>query len=89
NGQCVTYYSGGGCSGALGSYKPTCEGNCFQYSSFNSLFTVGTVIPPKGTACSVYSDNNCRNKISDIKNSIATKCTTFSTANSMKCYYSC
>lgn len=27
--ECVTYYGGGGCNNPVGSYRPTCEGNCF------------------------------------------------------------
>lgn len=88
-GECVTYYSGSDCQDALSSYKPTCAGNCFQYSSFSSLYTIGSTLPPLGTACQVYSDNNCQNQIADIKNSISSKCTSFSSANSMKCWYSC
>lgn len=88
-GECVTYYSGQGCQGPEGSYVPTCKGDCFQYSSFSSLYTVGNTLAIKGTSCDAFSDNNCQNQIASTGNHISTQCTSFSTANSMKCYYDC
>lgn len=46
NGECVQYWSDSDCqggqgSGEIGSYKPTCAGNCFQYDSFYSLKASG------------------------------------------------
>lgn len=88
-GECVTYYSGEDCSGPLGSYVPDCTGNCFQYSSFSSLHTVGRTILPAGTDCVIYSDSNCQNEIADTGNHIPTECTSFSEAQSMQCYFNC
>lgn len=88
-GECVTYYSGQNCQNPEGSYVPTCKGNCFQYSSFSSLFTSGRTITGTGTDCAVYSDSNCQNKIADTGNHVSNQCTSFSTANSMKCYFNC
>ncbi|KAF2455246.1 hypothetical protein BDY21DRAFT_350258 [Lineolata rhizophorae] len=88
-GQCVTYYSDSDCSTALGSFKPTCEGNCFQFASFSSLGTAGTLLPPAGTDCEVFSDDNCQSKIADTGNHIPSECTGFSTARSMRCFYNC
>ena len=86
-GECVTYYSDQAHTNPLGSYVPTCKGNCFQYSSFQSLRTEGALA--KGTDCAVYSDSNCQNKIADTGNHIAVQYTSFSSANSMQCYYNC
>ncbi|PTU22035.1 hypothetical protein P175DRAFT_0500890 [Aspergillus ochraceoroseus IBT 24754] len=88
-GECVTYYGGANCDSPLGSFKPTCQGNCFQYSSFSSVRAIGSTIPPLGTACTVYSDSNCQNEIADMKNSITSQCASFGQAQSMKCYYNC
>ena len=88
-GECVTYYSGQNCQNPEGSYIPTCGGNCFQYSSFSSLYTVGRTTTFTGTDCVVYSDSNCQNEIADTGNHVPTECTSFSTANSMKCYFDC
>ena len=57
NGECVGFYLGGSCTGEIGSYKPTCSGNCFQYDSFNSLSVAGD--GTYGTDCTAYSDDNC------------------------------
>lgn len=89
-GECVIYYSGSDCTGTLGSYAPDCTGNCFQYSSFNSLKTNGGgFLAVKGTACKVYSDNNCQNQIADLGNSVDWRCGGFSGGNSMRCYWGC
>lgn len=88
--ECVTYYSGSGCSGKLGQYAPDCTGHCFQYSSFNSLQTVGGgFLANLGVACKVYSDNNCQNQIADLPNSFNQRCASFSGGRSMKCYWGC
>jgi hypothetical protein len=91
-GECVTYFGGSNCyqgSNPQRSYKPTCGGNCFQYSTFKSLYTIGSTVPPLGTACQVYSDTKCQNELANIKNSISSKCTSFSGGNSMRCWYDC
>lgn len=42
NGECVQYWSNSDCQGGqIGSYKPTCGGNCFQYDAFYSLQASG------------------------------------------------
>ena len=58
NGECVKYYSNSQCKGdPIGSYKPTCEGNCFQYDSFSSVYVSGDGF--FGTDCVLYSDYDC------------------------------
>ena len=88
-GECVTYFADQNNQSPLGSYVPTCEGNCFQYSSFSSICTVGRAYSFTGTDCVIYSDNNCENQIADTGNHIATQCISFSQANSMRCYFNC
>jgi len=91
NGECVKYYSEQGCESSLeeGSYKPTCAGNCFQYSQFQSLYVSGD--GTYGTDCYTYSDSNCQDLITDTGNVVTGpgKCVSFGSANSMKCYYRC
>ncbi|KAJ7923636.1 hypothetical protein B0H13DRAFT_1979720 [Mycena leptocephala] len=88
--ECVAYYQGNNCNGdvELGSYVPTCEGNCFQYSSFDSLQLSGTT---HGVDCEVYSDSNCQNLILDTGNVGGDRSQCFNTkgAQSMRCYYDC
>ncbi|KAJ7349752.1 hypothetical protein DFH08DRAFT_696425 [Mycena albidolilacea] len=90
NGECVMY-NGGSCSqGAkLGSYRPTCTGNCFQYSTFYSITPEGD--GTYGTDCVVYSDSNCQHEIADTGNQISGgPCFDIPQGgNSMKCYYRC
>lgn len=31
--ECVSYFSDSNCATYTGSYIPTCEGNCFKYTS--------------------------------------------------------
>ncbi|KAJ8111212.1 hypothetical protein OPT61_g6143 [Boeremia exigua] len=82
--ECVTYYSGAGCSGALGHYAPDCTGHCFQYDSFSSLKTVGGGFPANmGTACKVFSDSNCQNQIADLGNNANERCGSFSKAKTL------
>ena len=58
NGECVKFYGNSECKGSpIGSYKPTCGGNCFQYNSFGSVFVSGD--GTYGTDCVLYSDDNC------------------------------
>ena len=57
NGECVKYYSNDQCKGdVVGSYKPTCEGNCYQ-APFSSVFVSGD--GTFGTDCVLYSDADC------------------------------
>ena len=59
NGECVKYYSNSQCKGdPIGSYKPTCGGNCFQYDSYSSVYVSGD--GTYGTDCILYSDDNCQ-----------------------------
>jgi hypothetical protein len=88
-GECVYYYASS-CddSNALGSYKPTCEGNCFRYSSFSAIGVSGDKW--KGTNCVAFSDDNCQNAIGSTGNELDTSCTDFNKqANSMQCYFGC
>ena len=58
NGECVKFYGNSECKGSpIGSYKPTCGGNCFQYNSFGSVFVSGD--GTYGTDCVLYADDNC------------------------------
>ena len=55
NGECVKFYGNSECKGSpIGSYKPTCGGNCFQYDSFSSVYVSGDGF--FGTDCVLYSD---------------------------------
>lgn len=91
NGQCVSYYSNGGCDGStrIGRYKPTCQGNCFQYDNFQAVKVAGD--GTYGTSCAIYSDINCQNKVADSGNVVVGggKCVNSANAKSMKCYYRC
>jgi hypothetical protein len=89
NGECVGFYSGGSCTGELGSFQPTCEGNCFQFSSFNSLSVAGD--GTFGTDCEVFSDTNCQTSMGDTGNQVVgpEKCLSFPGAQSMQCFYRC
>jgi hypothetical protein len=91
NGECVKFYSGQGCQSdeEEGSYKPTCGGNCFQYGQFQSLHVSGD--GTYGTDCYAYSDSNCQNLLTTTGNQVVGggTCTSFGSANSMKCYYRC
>ncbi|KAJ7450194.1 hypothetical protein FB451DRAFT_1286393, partial [Mycena latifolia] len=77
--ECVAYFHGSNCqsSGYISDYVPTCDGNCFQYSSFDSILIDGNGI--LGTDCHAYSDSNCQNELADSGN----------VADDMKCYYNC
>ncbi|KAJ7586186.1 hypothetical protein C8J56DRAFT_788019 [Mycena floridula] len=88
-GECVHYYCGADCDapGELGSYVPTCEGNCFQFNSFDSLFVRGNGI--LGTDCVFYSYINCQNEILDTGNEINGKCVNSPGAQSQRCFYNC
>jgi hypothetical protein len=91
NGQCVKFFSGYNGEGALeGSYKPTCQGNCYRYG-FNSIRVAGD--GTYGTNCNAYSDNNCQNYIGQTGNELSTfartTTTNFPGGQSMKCYYRC
>ncbi|KAF2455247.1 hypothetical protein BDY21DRAFT_380787 [Lineolata rhizophorae] len=89
-GACVRYFSDGGCTGELelGNYQPTCDGNCFQFSSFSSIEIESSVI--FGTDCIAYSDTNCQNEITDSGNQHGEHCmTNLNGAQSMICYYKC
>ncbi|KAK6330342.1 hypothetical protein TWF696_003438 [Orbilia brochopaga] len=86
NGACVTYYDG--CGGRkLGSYKPTCEGNCFRYDRFGGIWAAGD--GTFGTNCQAFSDDNCQNYIGETGNQVfRSGCKAFQ-GKSMKCYYRC
>ena len=89
NGECVGFYLGGSCTGEIGSYKPTCAGNCFQYDSFNSLSVAGD--GTFGTDCIAYSDDNCQTSMGNTGNVTVgpEQCFTYPGAKSMRCYYRC
>ncbi|CZR54946.1 uncharacterized protein PAC_04831 [Phialocephala subalpina] len=86
NGECVKLYEGGNCNGNVAvSYKPTCEGNCFQFG-FNSIDAAGD--GTFGTSVVIYSDNNCQNQISTIGNTIESSCGN-TIGQSHKSFYRC
>ncbi|KAJ7347479.1 hypothetical protein DFH08DRAFT_960797 [Mycena albidolilacea] len=88
-GECVSHFHGSSCQGTnfIGDYVPTCGGNCFQYSSFDSLLVEGSLF--LGTDCHVYSDYNCQNQIVDTGNILGTSCYNTPGAQSMRCFYDC
>ncbi|KAJ7823494.1 hypothetical protein B0H14DRAFT_3470014 [Mycena olivaceomarginata] len=71
----------GGGTNFIGDYVPTCGGNCFQYSSFDSLLVEGSLF--LGTDCHVYSDYNCQNQIVDTGNILGTSCYNIPTEHEM------
>ncbi|KAF3937620.1 hypothetical protein ABW19_dt0205679 [Dactylella cylindrospora] len=86
NGACVSFYTG--CGGLkLGSYKPTCEGNCFRYDSFGGIWAAGD--GTYGTNCYVYSDVNCQNYVGQTGNQVFRSGCKAIPGKSMKCYYRC
>ena len=90
NGECVRFFSGSGCGGGteIGSYRPTCEGNCYQYDSFSAIEVSGDGV--FGTNCEAYSDINCQSSMGSTGNTVyLTKCGKFPNAKSMRCYYRC
>ncbi|KAJ7445844.1 hypothetical protein FB451DRAFT_1292327 [Mycena latifolia] len=89
SGECVTLFSGGGCqSGAeLTEFVPTCEGNCFQFSSFDSVSVIGNGF--LGTDCHVFADSNCQDEIADTGNSVGFECANAAGAQSMQCFFDC
>jgi hypothetical protein len=87
--ECVTLYRGSDCQGAgqLTNYVPTCGGNCYQYSSFDSVLVSGDTF--FGTDCHIFSDFNCQNQITDTGNQHGTECVNAAGAQSMICYFDC
>ncbi|KAF7369542.1 hypothetical protein MVEN_00284100 [Mycena venus] len=87
--ECVSYFHGGDCQsgGYISDYVPTCGGNCFQYSSFDSILVEGNGI--LGTDCHAYSDSNCENELVDSGNVVTSVCVNSQGANSMRCFYNC
>ncbi|KAJ7175155.1 hypothetical protein C8R43DRAFT_1119173 [Mycena crocata] len=87
--ECVSYFHGSDCgsNGAISDYVPTCGGNCFQYSSFDSILVEGNGII--GTDCHAYSDPNCQNELADSGNIVSSRCLNAQGAQSMKCFYNC
>ncbi|KAJ7467504.1 hypothetical protein FB451DRAFT_1137342 [Mycena latifolia] len=88
---CVSLHRGSGCSGSrisyLADYVPTCQGNCYQYDSFDSVEVSGSWI--RGTTCHIYSDRNCQDQITNTGNVFFDKCANTPGAKSMKCYFNC
>ena len=85
---CVTYFGSKGCQDPLGSYHPTCNGNCFQYDNFMSLEVKGSFL--YSTKCTYYADNSCSEVLGDSGDVFGTQCLSASEkARSMKCYYDC
>jgi hypothetical protein len=90
DGECVIYWASDDCQGDdVGEYVPTCQGNCFVFP-FNSIAAYGNGFD--GTACQMYSDNNCQNEVDWIDNTVTpfgSACHTYNTFNSMKCWFDC
>jgi hypothetical protein len=88
--ECVVYYSDGNCQNELGSYRPTCGGNCFQYQSYSSVNLFTDIGSGNQVDCTLYSDVNCQYElVNDAKSSQFGTCTTANGAQSMRCYYDC
>ena len=88
NGECVFVYdeSNNDCKGAaISAYRPTCDGNCYT-QPFGSIQAAGDGV--FGTACTIYSDDNCQTEISSIGNTISLSCGN-TVGRSMKCFYRC
>ena len=51
------------CDSPLQEFVPTCEGNCYSYSSFGAVLLTARGLDT--ISCKVYSDPNCQNKIED------------------------
>ncbi|KAF3111038.1 hypothetical protein TWF569_007745 [Orbilia oligospora] len=64
--QCVKFWTGSGCSGNAISYKPTCNGNCYQYDNVRSIQVRGNDV--QGTNCVLYSDSRCQGYIGETGN---------------------
>ncbi|KAJ7046296.1 hypothetical protein C8F04DRAFT_1063908 [Mycena alexandri] len=89
-GECVAFFHGSDCqaNNLISDYVPTCEGNCFQFSSFDSLSVKGSFF--LGTDCHIYSDINCQNQITNTGNvNTGPDCSNTAGAQSMICYYDC
>ncbi|KAJ7500860.1 hypothetical protein B0H11DRAFT_1714054 [Mycena galericulata] len=85
---CVTFYSDSNCQDFINDSSPTCAGNCFQFSSFNSLSVQGDDY--QGTDCKVYSDYYCQDEIVDSEPVIDGEiCMSTPGAQSMICYFGC
>lgn len=96
NGQCVTFYAqtSSACHSAyeIGSYKPTCAGNCYVYENFYAIFANGD--GTYGTNCQVFSDTGCKNYMTETGNQILGSGSCKATGadrpwKSMKCFYRC
>lgn len=90
--ECVTYFHGSDCQEAntIADYVPTCDRNCFQFSSFDSIRVAGNAI--FGTDCHAYSDPNCQNEIGDSGNTVSGfpgRCLNVQGAQSMICDFDC
>ncbi|KAI0006630.1 hypothetical protein F4779DRAFT_595574 [Xylariaceae sp. FL0662B] len=101
-GECVKFYSAKGCSNLyeLHSYRPTCEGNCYQYDSFVAVNVAGD--GASGTSCEMYRDYNCQDPAGSTGLEVGsfnpqegeyTTCTSVQDSvgkwKSMKCYFNC
>ncbi|KAF7366192.1 hypothetical protein MVEN_00496300 [Mycena venus] len=88
---CVSLHRGSGCSGSgsafLADYVPTCQGNCYQFDSFDSVEVSGSWI--RGTDCHIYSDINCQHEVKNSGNVFFDSCVNTPGAKSMKCYFNC
>ncbi|KAJ7226599.1 hypothetical protein C8J57DRAFT_1585400 [Mycena rebaudengoi] len=87
--ECVSLHRGDNCqaSGLLTDFVPTCEGNCFQFDSFDSVLVRGSGF--KGTDCHIFSDINCQNEIVDSGNEEREHCESAPGAQSMRCFFDC
>ncbi|KAF7335008.1 hypothetical protein MVEN_02251000 [Mycena venus] len=87
--ECVTIFGAENCSEGnfILNYTPTCAGNCYQYSSFDSITVQGNTID--STNCYVYSDINCKDLILETGDHQDTTCFNTPGAQSMICYFDC
>lgn len=88
NGECVRYYSAGGCpdNNLVKGYKPTCNGNCYVDEFFS--------VKPSGdgtysTNCELFSDTQCQNSLGSVGSKTGGGSCKSSGGWSMKCYYRC
>ncbi|KAJ7587297.1 hypothetical protein C8J56DRAFT_786902 [Mycena floridula] len=87
NNECVCLYGGRNClvQNQITNYVPTCEGNSYQFDSFDSVAAQGNDFLQ--TDCLLYSDVNCQNQVADTGNRVSLAPTPG--ARSMRCFYNC
>ncbi|KAJ7476419.1 hypothetical protein FB451DRAFT_1033133, partial [Mycena latifolia] len=89
--ESIGFFHGTDCQGSfgreIGNYISICEGNCFQFDSFESLRIQGNGF--LGTDCHAYSYINCQNEMGNSGDIGGAVCLSVPGAKSMKCFYNC